>query len=259
MLTLGAELDGGLGRPGYLYNSVVSSDTWAAENGGINSEAHVTQKPVVILEGADHSDFCPGFQVPGDIYPSEITKDHAMSMIGDQVSAFLHIQAGVSTASAIEKLQAGQAYTRDELLKPMVSAFDITGERNPAEDGKAPWCEIAQKKISGVKSNADLDRIEMISVYKTEGHPFEDTRVGYTPVENHHVQFNVSGHNNYYGMAALKPTKDLCITPAQELGCKMASADRVAEQLGISSNQYEQKTCADVNQYAIDLAEELMA
>ena len=107
VLTLGAELDGGMGRPGYLYQSVVSSDTWAAENGGINSEAHVTQKPVVFLEGADHSDFCPGFQVPGDIYPSEITKDHAMSIIGDQVSAFLNIQAGVDKDNSIKRLQAG--------------------------------------------------------------------------------------------------------------------------------------------------------
>ena len=143
VLTLGAELDGGLGRPGYLYHSVVSSDAWAAQNGGVNSEAHVSQKPVVILEGADHSDFCPGFQVPGDIYPSEITKDHAMSMIGDQVSAFLNIQAGVSKTDSIKRLQAGQSYTRDDLLKPLTSAFDVTGERNPADDASAPWCEIA--------------------------------------------------------------------------------------------------------------------
>ena len=142
----------------------------------------------------------------------------------------------------------------------MTDAFDITGERDATDGGRAPWCEIAQKKISGVKNNADLDRIDMISVYKSESHPFEDTRVGYTPVEeNNHVQFNVSGHNNYYGIGITKPPKDICITPAQELGCKMAAADRVAQQLGLSSNEYSQKTCADVNQYAIDLAEELMA
>ena len=61
VLTLGAELDGGMGRPGYLYHSIVSSDTWAKDNGGVNSQTHVMQKPVVILPGADHSDFCPGF------------------------------------------------------------------------------------------------------------------------------------------------------------------------------------------------------
>ena len=75
VLTLGAELDGGLGRPGYLYHSAFSSDTWADANGGFNTAAHVTQKPVIFVEGADHSDFCPGYQVPGDVYPSDITKD----------------------------------------------------------------------------------------------------------------------------------------------------------------------------------------
>merc|ERR1712151_483597 len=254
--SLGAELDGGLGRPGYLYKSIVSSDSWAAANGGINSSAHVTQKPVVILEGADHSDFCPGFQVPGDIFPSEITKDHAMSIIGDQVSAFLNVQAGVSKADSIKRLQAGQSYTRDDLMKPLTSAMEFTGEKGPKEDRKAPWCEIAQKKISGIKSEDDLDRIDMISIYKTEDHPFEDTRIAYTPVENSHVQFNVSGHDNYYGTF---PPASMCITPASELGCKMASADRVAEQLGLSSDQYDNtKTCADVNQYAIEVAEQIM-
>ena len=61
VLTIAGELDGGLARPGYLYNSVVSSDSWATNNGGINSEEQVTKKPVVIMKGADHSDFCPGF------------------------------------------------------------------------------------------------------------------------------------------------------------------------------------------------------
>ena len=91
VFTLGAELDGGLGRPGNLYKSIQSSDAWAKLNGGINSEKHVSEKPVVILAGADHSDFCPGFEVPGDIYPSEIKKDQAMSIIGNAVSAFLHL------------------------------------------------------------------------------------------------------------------------------------------------------------------------
>lgn len=61
ILTLGGELDGGLGRPGNLYKSVKSSDEWAEAHGGVNGEDHVTQKPVVILKGLDHSDFCQGF------------------------------------------------------------------------------------------------------------------------------------------------------------------------------------------------------
>jgi len=226
VLTLGAELDGGLGRPGYLYNSVSNSDAWAKNNGGVNSQTHVVRKPVVILEGADHSDFCPGFQVPGDIFPSEITKDVAMSKIGEHVGAFLNIHAGGAPSEAFKTLQDGQTWTRDELLKPLVDAFETTGERNQVDDISAPWCEKAQKIISGVKSEDDLAKMDLISVYKTEDHPFEDTRTAYTKLDNEHVQFNVSGHDTFYGTLSFA---QMCITPAQEIGCKMLSGDRVAE------------------------------
>ena len=54
-----------------------------------------------------------------------------MSRIGEQVGAFLNIQTGSSKASeGIKTLQDGQTWTRDDLLKPLVSAFEVTGERN---------------------------------------------------------------------------------------------------------------------------------
>ena len=139
----------------------------------------------------------------------------------------------------------------------MVSAFETTGERNQVDDIAAPWCEVAQKKISGVKAQADLDRMELISVYKTEDHPFEDTRTGYTPIGNDHVQFNVSGHDTFY--SGVLAAAEMCITPAQEIGCKMLAAERVAEQLGLSADQYDADvTCGDVNAYAIEVAEQIM-
>ena len=151
-----------------------------------------------------------------------------MGRIGENIGAFLNIQINSSKASAgIKTLQNGQTWTRDDLLKPLVSAFETTGERNQVDDIAAPWCEVAQKKISGVKAQADLDRMDMISVYKTEDHPFEDTRTGYTPIGNDHVQFNVSGHDTFY--SGVFAAAQMCITPAQEIGCKMLSGDRVAQ------------------------------
>jgi hypothetical protein len=41
VFTLGAELDGGLGRPGNLLRSMRSSDSWAKENGGIDGENQI--------------------------------------------------------------------------------------------------------------------------------------------------------------------------------------------------------------------------
>ena len=99
--------------------------------------------------------------------------------------------------------------------------------------------------------------MDMISVYKTEDHPFEDTRTGYTPIGNDHVQFNVSGHDTFY--SGVLAAAEMCITPAQEIGCKMLAAERVAEQLGLSADQYDADvTCGDVNAYAIEVAEQIM-
>jgi hypothetical protein len=83
VFTVGAELDGGLGRPGNLLNSIDSSDKAAQQNGGVGSDWQMTEKPVAILKGLNHSDFCPGFEVPGDIFPSDISdKSESNKLIG---------------------------------------------------------------------------------------------------------------------------------------------------------------------------------
>lgn len=61
VMTVGAELDGGLGRPGNLLHSIYSADSVAEQNGGIYGTEQMEKKPVLILKGLDHSDFCPGF------------------------------------------------------------------------------------------------------------------------------------------------------------------------------------------------------
>jgi len=89
----------------------------------------------------------------------------------------------------------------------------------------APWCEVAQKKLSGLSRQEDLDRLHTISVYKNETKPFEDTRVGWV-VEDNYATFNVSGHNVYYD--GKLDIANSCISPAHEIGCKMMSANRIA-------------------------------
>jgi len=91
----------------------------------------------------------------------------------------------------------------------------------------APWCEVAQKALVGFKNAEDERKMDIISIYKEGSHDWEDTRVGYSPEGDGNVMFNISGHNKQYGTG---PTgvKTSCLSPAKEIGCKMASADRVA-------------------------------
>ena len=74
VLTLGAELDGGAGRPGVISESLASADGWAAARGeeGLDGDWQLQAAAVAILPGLDHSSFCPGFAVPGDVFPAEV-------------------------------------------------------------------------------------------------------------------------------------------------------------------------------------------
>ena len=127
VMTVGAELDGGLGRPGYLLNSIQSSDKAAKANDGVYSDWQMEQKPVLILQGMDHSDFCPGFRVPGDVYPSDITDtSDSNALIGYVTAHFLHLHSNQSTArKAVAKsyLREQSKWAREQLLKPMTDAI----------------------------------------------------------------------------------------------------------------------------------------
>jgi hypothetical protein len=63
--------------------------------------------------------------------------------------------------------------------------------------------------------------------------------------------FNVSGHNKYYD--AKLDIADSCISPAHELGCKMVSANRIAEVLNVTAFD-DTIRCSDVNKHAEEQA-----
>ena len=113
-------------------------------------------------------------------------------------------------------------------MLPYTDALKLEGS---LDGEKAPWCEHIQPELVGFKNEDDKKRLSVISIYKDESHPFEDTRVSYNTTDDHSMStFNVSGHNQYYGTGPIGVVTS-CLKPAHELGCKMASADRVAEQL----------------------------
>ena len=46
----------------------------------------------------------------------------------------------------------------------------------------------------------------------------------------------------------------MCLTPAKEIGCKMASADRMAEQLDVDAADYKGGSCRELNAVAWETA-----
>jgi len=117
----------------------------ARSAGGVGA-FQLTAAPVIILPLLDHSSFCPGFRVPGDIFPAECDAETALAAIGETFAAFLDHGA----AGALEILAARSRWTRS-FLSPLASALRL--ERNGDE---APWCTVAQRKLG-----ADDERLKV--------------------------------------------------------------------------------------------------
>jgi hypothetical protein len=153
------------------------------------------QKPVSILKGMNHSDFCPGFDVPGDIFHSDVTdKTKSNSLIGQVTSAFLHLHTDQSediTTSSLTTLKDGSKWTREDLMGPYYSALSWEAS---VDNGEAPWCALVQPWLPGFSNLDDYNRMKVSSVYKADRHDFEDTRVSYEKTDEG-ANFTVSGHN----------------------------------------------------------------
>jgi hypothetical protein len=75
----------------------------------------------------------------------------------------------------------------------MTDAIELEGS---VDGDKAPWCEKIQPELVGFKNDSDRQRLSVISIFKTESKPFEDTRVSFNTTADHSMStFNVSGHN----------------------------------------------------------------
>eukprot|EP00939_MAST-03C_sp_MAST-3C-sp1_P002003 g2003.t1 len=256
VFTLGAALDGGLGRPGMLLRSMQSS--LLAEK-STNMSWYVRNKPVAIIEGIDHSSFCPGFRVPGDVWPAEVDGETGSRRIGELVAAFLDLQLDMLfKADGGERLlTVATKFTHDDLLKPYVDALSLEYSEHYES---APWCAESQILLAGLLEEKDISRVHIASAsYFNDSHQFEHSRVHY---ENSSgvLELNISGHNDKYSGGVLDLV-DSCLVPAHDVACKLASADRVAQQLGIGSpgtKYVANRTCRDLSQAAIERAFDLL-
>lgn len=254
VLALGAELDGGLARVGKFATLMRAVDD-AAHHQQRASPADKKSTAVVVLPGLDHSSFCPGFHVPGDVWPAEADASTALPAIGSVAAAFmsLHAQlpepASASSSSAAVLAQA-EDWTK-ELLGPMIEALELEVDEE-ASSHQSPWCETTQRVISGLDTDLE-SRLRLESIYKDDSHQWEHTRVGYNVTADKAVTVNVTGHNDPNTFT------QSCIHAAKQLGCKMASADRIAQQLQLNETQYNtSRSCADANRQAVAVAEQML-
>lgn len=249
--TIGAELDGGMARPGKVALWAEQFKSFSKKVGLDNA---LMMKPVVIIDSIDHSDFCPGFPVPGDL-PSEIDSLSASMLIGQVSGAYLNMQilprnTKPSVQSASLNLLKKFWQTTQDIVNPIITALnlEVEGGQGKFKPGPtSPWCSTAQVILSGV-SKSDQAKISINNQYANGDRPFEHTRVHYTAADGR-VTLNISSHASYY----IDIENTGTFISAKEIGCKLANFDRIAEQLNVTVVSKDAQ-CRDVNEQAFRTA-----
>jgi hypothetical protein len=215
-------------------------------------------KPVQVLEGLDHSSFCPGFFVAKtkDCMP-EVAQKVALATIGEVASAFLHLNSPTSDqtkANAMAIMKKRLAFTQ-EICEPFLTAFQLEGGQvnsAPAGVPAGPWCELGQRTIVGLKSSdADKLKVEPCKLI-TEGlHQFEHQHTNYTVLPD--------GKLDVTCFSAVEPP-GFSISNSQfsakSVDCKMVDATRVGQQLHVDTNA--SISCGDINRLAVEVAKKLV-
>lgn len=255
VLHASGEVDGGGARPSSMAGLYAQSKQYAASH---SLEESLKLKPVQILEGLDHSDFCPGFFVTKTKdCKSEVTQEVALATIGEVAGAFLHLNTPVpdaTKANAMAVMKKRLSFTQ-ELSEPFLKAFELEAGpvTSPPEGVPAgPWCDVAQKTIAGL-SAADADRFKpkQCELITTGLHQFE----------HQHTNYSVSkgGVLTTSCFSAVEPSKHT-IEGSQfsaiSVDCKMIDASRVAEQLKVTTNTSVQ--CSAINAAAFEVAQKLV-
>mmetsp|Transcript_15990 Transcript_15990/g.36273 ORF Transcript_15990/g.36273 Transcript_15990/m.36273 type:complete len:375 (-) Transcript_15990:30-1154(-) len=253
VFTLNVELDGGLARPG-------KTSTWwhqhLALTSSMGEEKALQQKPVVILPGLNHSDFCPGFDVPGDL-PAEVGQDAATATIGEAVAAFLRLHVGSPAAreDAMKFLREKAAWTK-QLMDPYLKAQDMertASDTTTSPEGASPFCAKAQHIVAGL-SPEDDKRINVLDGFHVTSPHLEHCHPNWTATGGGSFMLHSCSHTDYY--------KDIAntgsLTAASEISCKLLSSDRVCQQLKTKAAK-PKVDCREGNKWAVKVAESMAA
>lgn len=255
VLHMAGELDGGGARPSTLAGLLGQSKAYAQAHGW---DAALKLKPVQVLEGLDHSDFCPGFFVTKTKdCKSEATQEAALATIGAVASAFLHLNsptADATKAAAMATMKERLSFTQ-EMCEPYLTAFQLEKAEltsPPSGVPAGPWCKVAQQQVVGL-SAADSGKlkVEPCTLITTGLHQFEHQHTNYTVLPD--------GTLDVTCFSDVEPPAT-SITGSQfsakSVDCKMVDATRVAEQLHVATNASVQ--CADINRAAVEVAKALL-
>lgn len=248
LLTLNAELDGGLARPG-------KTAIWYRQHLELDASKK-TDKPVIILPKLNHSNFCPGFDVPGDLY-AEVDQSEATKLIGEVVAAFLNLHFLASKSKWEEAqilLNEKLDWTR-EIMTPYLAAQDM--ERTAAvtevsPEGSSPWCSQAQTIVANLPKELD-DRLGLLDGFHVSPPELMHCHPSYSAAPGSKLVVTTCSHTDYYSDVSNTGS----ISAAKQVACKMLTRERILQQLNASADSATATTCRDVNLHALSVAQKL--
>lgn len=251
VLHMAGELDGGAARPGKLSWFYRQMREYEKTH---STDVALTRKPVQVLEGLDHSDFCPGFFVTKvKDCKSEVTQEVALQRIGEGASAFLHLNTptpATTKTAALTTMKTMLEFT-SEMCDPYLKAFELE-----QSGSQGPWCSKAQPIIAGL-SEKDLAKLTVsdggCDLVLGDLHQFEHFHTNYTTTAE-------GGLSVSCGAAVEEPSNTLNTgsqVAAASIDCKMVDATRIGQQMNVTTNASVE--CADINRMAVALAESMIS
>jgi len=243
ILTLNTELDFGGARPGKTSIYWKQHLNFAKAFG---EERALKEKPVFILPGLNHSDFCPGFDVPDDL-PADVDQQTATTMIGAALASFLHSQSGDQDALAQLRILKDQT---NVFMDPYLQAEAMEHANRDGSDGVSSFCESATHFQAGLSEEDDRHLKVTDTFFESNGnlehcHPAYET-------DGSDLRVTSCSHTDYY--SDFDNTGYFACS--KQISCKMLSSERLAEQLNTTAVRAD-VACRDINIQTVQRMESL--
>jgi hypothetical protein len=243
VLTLNVELDYGGARPGKTSIWWKQHLEFAKSSG---DDAALKQKPVIILPGLNHSDFCPGFDVPGDL-PAEVDQGRATEVIADAVSSFLSAQLGDSNGLAhLKAFRDGTHVWMD----PYLQAEAMERSDQSGTEGTSSVCEQGAHLQAGLSATDDA-HLKVTDQFFVKNSNLEHCHPAYE-ADGSDLKVTSCSHTDYYSDVG----NTGYFACSKQVACKWLSSDRLAEQLHTTAEKPD-VTCKDINMQTVQMAEAL--
>lgn len=222
-LTLGAELDG------------LTRVTRIAEDFAVYKQKQLLNKPVVVIPGASHSQFC-NQTVKGDLKP-ELTLAEAQDAITELTAAYLYVQAKDPSISTLLRETAKNLLAKAATItNEMVSGFLHARELEQSQYCADSQSVVLERQIA----TSELHRLQITNKAYDNLFSFVGSKPNITGTIG-----NTDSHNSY----PLNPV-DVSTIPvsANEIACKMKSLEAITHALNTTVTSKDAVTCIYVNQ-----------